>query len=176
MYTTSVFEHFLDAIANAQAEYEEVARGDTINFGSLSLDVLSPKSISGDDPNENSLILRMTYAKTTFLFTGDAGVESETSILVAGLPIKANILKVGHHGSCGSSSPRFLDMVKPDVAVISAGINNQYGLPCNDTISALNGRGIFTLDTGVDGTITVTVTEDGYTITNMAGKILRRNP
>jgi competence protein ComEC len=176
MYTTSVFEHFLDAIANAKAEYEEVARGDTINFGSLSLDVLSPGSIFGDDPNENSLVLRMSYGKTTFLFTGDAGVEAETSILAAGLPLKATILKVGHHGSCGSSSSRFLDMVKPEVAVTSAGINNQYGLPCTDTIRALNERDIFTLDTGVDGTITVTVSADGYTITNMAGQILRRNP
>jgi competence protein ComEC len=173
MDTTSVYEHFLDGIKYAKAEYGEVTRGNTINLGSLAFSVLSPATISGTDLNHNSLVLRLIYGKTIFLFTGDADMDAERGILASGLPVEANILKVGHHGSCGSSSPAFLDAVKPEVAIYSAGLNNQYGHPCAGTINALNSRNIIILGTDVNGTIIVTVSGDGYAITNSAGKKLR---
>jgi competence protein ComEC len=172
--TTSIYEHFLDAITNAKAEYIDVARGDTINLGSITFSVLSPAAIIGDDMNHNSLVLRMNYGTTTFLFMGDADMDAESGILAASLPVKADILKLGHHGSCQSSSPALLDAVHPVVAIYSAGLHNPYGHPCVDTINALKARSVFVFGTDTTGSIIITVTMEGYTITNSTGVIFRR--
>ena len=172
--TTPTYEHFLDAIANAKAEYGEAGRGDTISLGSLAFSVLNPAARNADNQNTNSLVLRMSYANTTFLYMGDADANAEAGILAADLPVQADILKVGHHGSCESSSPDFLDAVHPRVAIYSAGLNNPYGLPCAGTINALNTRGIFVFGTDLGGSIVVTVTSDGLSITNSTGVIFRR--
>jgi competence protein ComEC len=173
-YTTSAYEHFLDAILNSGAEYSEAHRGDTISLGELTFSVLNPGGAQGDDPNENSLVLRLVYGHTTFLFMGDAGVVSETSMMGAGLILKSDILKVGHHGSCSSLSSSFLRAVQPAVGIYSAGVNNPYGFPCAATVSMLNQFGVQVLGTDVNGSITVTTTNDGYIITNAVGSILRR--
>ena len=174
--TTTTYQHLLDALDNAGADLLEAARGDTIPLGSLTFSVLSPAAISAEDQNANSLVLRMAYEKTTFMLMGDADRTAEAGILAAGLPVRADILKVGHHGGCESSSPAFLDAVQPVVAVYSAGFGNPYGLPCADTISALNQRSIFVFGTNIGGggSIMVTVTADGYSISNSSGLIFRR--
>jgi competence protein ComEC len=172
--TTTTYEHFLNAIANAKAEYVEVGRGDTIDIENLHFLVLNPATLSADDTNANSLVLRMSYEKTTFIFMGDADANAEVGILAAGLPVQADILKVGHHGSCESSSPAFLDTVHPQVAIYSAGINNPYGHPCTGTISALNAHGIFVYGTDTNGSVIVTVTAYGYSITGSSGVIFRK--
>ncbi len=172
--TTTSYRHFLDAIATAKAEYAEVVRGDTINLGSLVFSVLSPADISADNLNTNSLVLRMSYGKTTFLFMGDADRNAEAGILAAGLPVQADILKVGRHGSCTSSSPAFLDAVQPVVAIYFAGLNNPLGNPCAETISALKERGALIFGTDVLGSVIVTATMDGYVINNATGVIFRK--
>jgi competence protein ComEC len=172
--TTASYEQFLDAIANAKAEYGEAGRGDSLELGSLAFSVLNPATIIPDQLNTNSLVLRMSYGATRFLFMGDADMNAEAGILSAGLPVQADILKVGHHGSCESSSPAFLEAVQPLVAIYSAGSGNPFGHPCAGTLSALNARGIFVFGTDLGGSITVTVTTDGYTITNATGVIFRR--
>jgi competence protein ComEC len=176
MYTISTFEQFLDAIANAKAEYFEVKRGDVIEAGGLSFYVLSPGELSGNDANHNSLVLRMSYGGTTFLFMGDADMEAENEILAQGLTVKAEILKIGHHGSCASTGEKFLKMVDPDVAITSVGENNQYGLPCPDTITKLQEAGIKAFYTETNGTIVVNVDSSGYTINNMDMQELWRKP
>jgi competence protein ComEC len=173
-HTTATYEHFLDAILNSGAEYSEVQRGDTIALGELEFSVLSPGGILGDYLNDNSLVLRLTYGQTTFLFMGDAEINAQNSMLAAGLPVKADILKVAHHGSCTALNRSFLDAVQPEVGIYSAGRNNQYDLPCVATIYALDQRGVLVLGTDINGSIIVTVTEDGYRITNDAGEDLRR--
>jgi len=173
-HTTVTYEHFLDAILSSQSEYYEVRRGDTVALGELTFSVLNPGGNLGDDLNENSIVLRLVYGQTTLLFMGDAGKAAESSILAAGLPLKADILKVGHHGSCSATSPPFLQAVQPEVGIYSAGINNQYGHPCAGTINALNQYGVLVLGTDINGSIIVTITEDGYRITNTAGEDLGR--
>ena len=71
--TTSVYEHFLDAILSSKAKYSEVKRGDTITLGELNFSVLNPGENLGDDLNESSILLRLVYDRTTILFMGDAG-------------------------------------------------------------------------------------------------------
>jgi competence protein ComEC len=163
-HTTPTYEHFLDAIASAKAVYAEAKRGDTISEGDLKFQVLSPVKATGGDLNENSLVLRLEYGKTVFLFMGDTGKETEANILAAGLPVLANILKVGHHGSKFSSSPAFLAQVKPEVAVYMAGRGNSYGYPHKETIAALKAAGAQIYGTDVNGTIMITVDENGYKI------------
>ena len=160
-HTTKTYENFLDGIASAKAEYVEVKRGDTIALGGLTFDVLSPTSTSGD-MNNNSVVLKLAFGKTTFLFMGDAQKEAEASILAASIPVKADILKVGHHGSRTSSTPSFLAQVKPTVAVYSAGIGNSYGHPHPETIAALTAVGAQIYGTDVNGTIIVTADASGY--------------
>jgi competence protein ComEC len=166
-HTTGVYEKFLDGIANAKAEYIEAKRGDTLQAGNLTLQVLSPVSAASGDFNNNSLVLRLVVGKVTFLFTGDAQMDAEASLIAANLPLKADILKVGHHGSHTSSSMSFLSQVKPAVAVYMAGVDNQYGHPHSETIASLNSIGAKIYGTDVNGTVSVTTDGNTYQITTL---------
>jgi competence protein ComEC len=163
-HTTSVYEDFLDAIADAKAQYLEVKRGDVLQVGSLKLNVLSPVAPTDPDLNENSIVLRFTDGRTTYLLMGDAGANTEAALLASGMPLKADVLKVGHHGSKSGSTPAFLQAVDPDVAVYSAGVNNQYGHPALQTIQALNQVGATIYGTNVNGSVLVNGSAQGYQI------------
>lgn len=163
-HTTSVYESFLDGIAAAQAEYVEVRQGDLLQLGSLNFLVLSPAANTNDDLNENSLVLRFGYGNTTFLMMGDAGRETEASLLASGQSLKADVLKVGHHGSSSASSPAFLDAVKPKVAIYSAGINNKYNHPAPETIAALTAAGASIYGTDTNGEIDFEIDLNGYNL------------
>ncbi len=162
--TTSVFEHFLDGIAAAKAEYVEVKRGDVISLGGIDFRVLNPANTDNPDLNENSVVLQFKYGQTTFLMMGDSGADTEAALMSAGLPLKAAILNVGHHGSTTGSTPAFLNAVQPKIALYSAGINNQYGLPSAKTIAALQAAGATVYGTDQNGTIGINVNLNGYTI------------
>ena len=164
MHTTITYEHFLDAIASAGAEYAEARRGDLIPLGSITLQVLHPLSPTGSDMNQNSLVLRFSYGKTTFLMMGDAGKKAEAGLLAAGLPLKADILKVGHHGSLPVSLPAFLEAVGPSTAVYSAGVGNPFQHPARSMLAALRAVGAKVYGTDKDGTIVIDVDVSGYTV------------
>ncbi len=164
MHTTVTYENFLDAIAASKAEYLEVVRGDTINLGNLTFNVLNPAFIVPGDLNRNSIVLRMTYGNTTFLFAGDSNNDTEAEMIAAGLSLKADILKVGHHGSSTSTSAEFLAAVHPAVAVYSAGNGNSYGHPSPDTLARLGYAGVNVLGTDINGTVVFLVDGTGYSI------------
>ena len=153
--TTSTYEHFLDAIISAQAEYAEAKTGDTVSVGILNFNILNPTTLT-DDTNHNSLVLRLMYGNVSFLFTGDADQAAEADMMSASLPLGAIILKVGHHGSRSSSSPAFLAQVKPQIAVYSAGAGNSYGHPRPETLAALAAVGTTVFGTDVNGTVVIT--------------------
>jgi beta-lactamase superfamily II metal-dependent hydrolase len=111
-HTTAVYEDFLDAIADSQAEYGEVKRGDMLQIGNLKLNVLSPMTLTDPDLNENSIVLRFNGGRTTYLMMGDAGANTEAALLASGMPLGANILKVGHHGSKSGSTVNGTIIVK----------------------------------------------------------------
>lgn len=93
-----------------------------------------------DDKNERSLVLKLVYGEFTALLTGDIGHPSEEALLLAGEPLAAHVLKVGHHGSEHSSSPGFVASVAPSVAVIQVGEGNRYGHPDPTVMKILDGR------------------------------------
>jgi competence protein ComEC len=172
--TTTTYRHFLDAIANAKAEYEEVSRGDSINLGKLMFSVLNPDIIKPGNLKTNSLVLGMSYGKTAFLFMGDADSAAEGEILAKVHPVQADILKVGQHGSCTASSPAFLDAVHPMVAIYFAKAKNPYGYPCAATIRALDARSIFIYGTDTYGSLIVRASADDYAVASAAGLLFRK--
>lgn len=122
----------------------------------ITLDILFPdQSVKQWETNEGSIISRLVYGNTSVLLMADAPVETE-KILVAtyGERLVSDILKVGHHGSNTSTSELFLDTVSPQVAIISAGLNNRYGHPHQEVMERLIERGIEIRETSVDQTIT----------------------
>jgi competence protein ComEC len=161
---TPTFEDFLNGIANDKAALVIAKEGDTISEGQLSFAVLSPVNTSGDDLNHNSLVLRLVYGQVSFLFMGDADKAAEASMIAAGLVLPTTILKVGHHGSEYSSSPAFLALVHPAVAIYTAGIGNDYGHPKPVTLADLTAVGAQIYGTDVNGTITVTTDGQVYRV------------
>jgi beta-lactamase superfamily II metal-dependent hydrolase len=87
--------------------------------------------------NESSVVLRVSWGEVSFLLTGDVGRETEHDLLYEGYDLESTVLKVGHHGSDSSSSSQFLAAVSPEVAAISAGLDNSFGHPSEDVIARL---------------------------------------
>lgn len=114
--------------------------GDTITFGGATAEVLGPVQQYADT-NNTSIILMVTYGETRFLFTGDMETSAETDLLDSGTDVKADVLKVGHHGSDTSTGYRFLYEVAPAYAVISVGEGNSYGHPHQVPLSRLEDAG-----------------------------------
>ncbi len=163
--TTPTFSQFLQAIDGSGAKFNEAQRGNSISLGNLRFDVLNPRPSLPDDINGNSTVLRLEYGKVSFLFTGDATKEAESNMLNANENVRAKVLKVGHHGSSGSSSAAFLKAVAPEVAVYSAGKNNSYGHPAPVIISRLLSMGVKIFGTDVNGTVVVSSDGQTYQVT-----------
>jgi competence protein ComEC len=96
--------------------------------------------------NENSLVMKLTYGDFSVLLTGDVGLSAEMGMLAAGAPVQATVLKVGHHGSRGSTSATFLQAVNPQVAVIQVGAENDYGHPHAEVLDNLAGHTVLRND------------------------------
>lgn len=105
--------------------------------------------------NNASVVVRVTYQQTAFLFQGDAERESEQAILESGLPIQADVVKLGHHGSSTSSTDGYLSAVKPQLAIISCGENNPYRHPSEKVLKRLYSYHIDYHRTDTDGNIVV---------------------
>lgn len=117
-------------------------------------EVIGPKSLNVDKLNNVSLALKITYGEHSFLFMGDAEKEEEKDILnIYGKKLMSNVLKVGHHGSSSSSTPAFINIVKPQVAIISVG-KNSYGHPDSLVMKRLTLIGADVYSTEKNGNIT----------------------
>lgn len=112
------------------------AAGDTFSLGEASITVLGPERGMTYSKN-TSLVLRIEYGKTSFLFPGDSEIEDENALISGGRTLKSTVLCVGHHGSSYSSAERFLKKVAPEYAVISVGADNTYGHPSDQVIKRL---------------------------------------
>ena len=117
---------------------------------------IGPLAPTAGDLNDLSLCLRVEYDKTAFLFCGDMTDAEEKTLLQRDDGLSADVLKVAHHGSGGSSSRRFLEAVSPQIAVISCDRYNDYGHPDADTLTSLSEVGATVYRTDTQGTVTVT--------------------
>ena len=119
--------------------------------------------------NDNSIAFILQYKQFRMLFTGDAGVAAEQRFLAEGVYLRADVLKVGHHGSAYSSSPEFLAAVHPRYAIISVGRHNLFGHPAPSTIETLRHLGPAIFRTDNNGGVSVLTNGDFTTVLAVAG-------
>ncbi|CUU47085.1 ComEC/Rec2 family competence protein [Clostridium beijerinckii] len=160
---TKTFSNMIDALKSKNMQITAPKVGDTITIGDATLTFLAPNSAKYDDLNNYSVVCKLKYGNTSFIFMGDAEDISEGEILQKQLDIQADVLKVGHHGSHSSTTQAFLDKVKPKYAVISCEKGNDYGHPHEETLDKLNAKNINVFRTDLEGTIIAT--SDGTNIT-----------
>jgi competence protein ComEC len=162
--TSQTYQDFAAAVAAEGATVREVTRGYTTQMDGLGLAVLDPTSQRTGDPNEDSVVFRLTCGQVSVLLVGDATNDSEASMLAAGLALDSDVLKVGHHGSSTSTSTAFLAAVTPEDAVISVGAGNTYGHPAQDTLDRLAAVGATVYRTDQNGTVVLTSDCNTYSI------------
>ena len=160
-YDSQTFSDFVKYLEKQNVSITVPQAGSTFRLGSASVQVLGPQR-NYDDANDSSIVLKVTYGATSFLFTGDAERTAEADILDAGFDLSATVLKVGHHGSDTSTSYPFLREIMPEYAVISVGKDNSYGHPTETTLSRLRDADVQVYRTDLQGTIICT--SDGETV------------
>lgn len=172
-FESAFYKEFLEIAREKNISLEYLGSGDKIKIGEFAeFDFLSPQKSNddknftaenesfgakGQDLNDSSLVSKFVFGDSAILFTGDAGENIEKEILAKEYNIKADILKVGHHGSKYSSSEEFLKAVSPEYAVIQVGEGNKYGHPTEQTISRLAVIGAKVLRNDLNGDILFTI-------------------
>lgn len=131
-------------------------------LGEALVEILSP-TVQSTNLNNMSVVLKITYGNTEFLFQGDAESKIENELLRSGYDIDVDVLKVGHHGSKTSSIDKYLDATSPQIAIISSGYGNNYGHPNGMILERFEQKGITAFSTFLNGDITVS--SDGKIIT-----------
>lgn len=135
--TNSTYTAFLKAIQNSDLKVVSSKAGAVYNLGSAEFEILGPVTNDAESLNSMSVVMKVTYAEKTFLFTGDAEKDEEQEILGTGAEVDCDVLKVGHHGSNTSSSADFLKAVTPEICVIQVGEGNDYGHPHKEPVKRL---------------------------------------
>lgn len=149
---TQTFEDMLRAIKGKKLRINIIQPFERIDINGVVLTFISPLK-EYEDLNESSAVMMVEYGNRRILLTGDISKEVEYDILRANIDVRADILKVAHHGSYSATSKRFLRAVLPKVAVISVGKDNPYGHPHKSTIKALDDQHIKVLTTMDKGDI-----------------------
>ena len=169
--TSKLFLGYVKKLKEKKIERKGLVAGDRVDLGGGAVfEVLAPSAqlvkegnVKGykHDPNNESVVGRLVFGNFTMMLTGDAEKKEEHDILAAGSNVQSQVLKSGHHGSKTSSSADFLRAVQPEAAVISCGVNNDYGHPHKETMKKYHALNIPIYVTAENGTITVT--SDGKT-------------
>ena len=154
-HSSKTFETLLLTIREKDLGIHTAKAGVSVSVSpEITMEFLGPCSEYYEEMNDYSAVVKICYGENAFLFTGDAEVLAEQEILAGGCDIRADVLKVGHHGSVTSTCKEFLQAVSPRFAVISSGAGNDYGHPHRETLSKLKRMDIAVLRTDQKGTIT----------------------
>jgi competence protein ComEC len=160
---TRTFERAIDAVIAAGAGYHEPRSGEAFMVGSARVEVLNPIDLNGDF-HHGCVAIRVVYGQVAFMITGDMEVPMEQRILRSGMPVRSQILQLGHHGSTTSTSVEFLRAVQPEVAIYSAGVGNTYGHPHQPVLDRVTQHGVRLFGTDRQGTIVVTTDGQRYDV------------
>lgn len=159
-----LYRDFLATIRRRKIRYILARKGQNISVGNLKLAILNPPKNffrgTASDDNSNSIVIKLKYYETSFLFTADATFETEQRLTASGL--QSTVLKVAHHGSASSTSNSFLQKAKPKVAIISAGRHNVYGHPKPVLIARLRRTDADIYRTDVSSDIKVVASRHGW--------------
>lgn len=151
-YASKSFDDFLYYVNQQRLTVTVPVPGDTLTLGDAVLTVLGPQK-DYPDLNNTSLVLRADCGGKSFLFTGDMEQEAEYDLLDAGADVRADVLKMGHHGSNSSTSYRFLQAVAPEYAAVSCAAGNDYGHPHAEPLARLQDAGVTLFRTDTLGTV-----------------------
>lgn len=153
-HNTRTFENLLETVSSKNLTVKTAKAGVKIySDDTINIEILSPIRESYEELNDYSAVIKLTYLNNSFLFMGDAEKLVEGDIENTNADIDCDVLKVGHHGSETSSSKSFIKKASPKYAVISCGIDNEYGHPHKQTLLTLADCEILRTDT--DGTIII---------------------
>lgn len=176
-HTTKTYENVLLAVQDKGLKVKSITSGLDLPLaqGDVSATFLAPNGETYGDLNNYSGVLRLVYGGTSFMFTGDAETLSEDEILqrYSSKELQSTVLKMGHHGSTTSSSEAFLKAVKPQLAIISCGKDNDYGHPHQEILDRLEDLQIPYKRTDLQGSIVVT--SDGQTV-GLSDGTIKANP
>ena len=161
--TTKTFEDVINAIKSKGLKVTTPTPGKSFKLGQATCTILAPNGSGYEDVNNESIVIKLTFGSNSFLFTGDAEDVSEKEMLSKGYDLKADVLKIGHHGSSSSTSQEFLNKVNPKYAVVSVGKGNSYGHPHKENMDRLKAKNISVYRTDECGTIVAI--SNGKTIT-----------
>lgn len=151
---TAEFYELIEAAENKGISPETVSYPYTLCDGDYNISVLSPRDKDYADENLFSVVVRVEYGDTAFMIMGDAEAENEDDMLQdKDLELSADVIRIGHHGSDGSSTKKFIGAVSPKYAVISVGKDNTYGHPSSEVTGTLAEVGADILRTDVNGTV-----------------------
>jgi len=167
--STQTYSDYLDAVEKHDVTLYETREGDSIHFGSSSVDVnvLGPPEpyIEDEARNENSIVLQLGYGQTSFLLTGDAEDDQEAYLVSKyGENLNTTVMKAGHHGSSSSTSGELLDLARPQAVVISSAYDSQYGHPTEAVLQRLADRSIPALWTATHGDIVLLSDGEGISV------------
>ena len=166
---TKTFDNLIKQLNKQGTAITVPSCGDSFVLGGSICTFVGPTRDLKDD-NNNSLIMRLEYGDTSFLFAADAESEAEQSLLASGALQPADVLKVAHHGSSSSSSSSFLEMVKPCYAIVSVG-KNSYGHPSPIVLDRLKALSCETLRTDEVGSIVIQSDGKNLSVKTVKGKL-----
>jgi competence protein ComEC len=137
-YESPLYNEWLSLIETTDIECTLAQTGQRTDFGSeVTIEVLNPQTPPLTDINDNGVVLRLTMGRVSFLLTADIMQAAEFELITRRANLSNTVLKVAHHGSGTSTSPEFLAVVNPHIAVISVGKDNTFGLPNQEVVDRL---------------------------------------
>ena len=158
------FSKFSETLRATNTHAEIIQAGDVIYFGAVEVSVLWPAAGGDLSTNDDSLVLRIKYGERSLLLTGDIERRAERALLVTQPDLRADVVKVPHHGSKTSSTEGFVRATKPTLAVVSVGRNSMFGHPHAEVVQRWRANGATIMTTGEQGTITIVT--DGKTLSH----------
>lgn len=163
---TSFFDEYKEALQKSGAQHQKAEPGQRFDLGGGAiLTVLAPSEpfftkdqmrAGGNEPNANSIVLRLDFGGFSMLLMGDAEEQTESRLVSRDADLTARMIKIAHHGSKYASSEDFIKRVKPEAAIISTGAWNRYGHPAQSVLDVLNKAGVKLYRTDLQGEITIT--------------------
>lgn len=153
--TSRFFERFLDSCEENDILLTEAEMGRVIDIGGARAEIIAPKGEKYSDMNDLSVGITVSFGGTDLLLTGDAGEESEAEMISGGRLRHMSVYKAAHHGSAYSSGAELLEIISPEIAVISCGADNSYGHPADAAVKRLRKYTDKLYRTDIHGTIVI---------------------
>ncbi len=152
------YARFAATMKAAGLSIEKIGAGDIMHFGNVAAEVLWPPpsaDVKASSKNNDGLVVRIRFGDKALLFTADIEKQAERAILIEGVDVRSDIVKVAHHGSRTSSTPAFVAASHPSLAIISVGRTSIFGHPHREVVERWRASGAEVMTTGQRGTISV---------------------